>query len=176
MVEEATGLSRAAIPADPAPVHQAVTCDPEAPPPSGARGRRPHILCVDDEPDLVLLMTAALEAHGYRASGYLTPVEAMAALSADPARFDLVVTDEAMPGLSGLQVARAVRCLRPELPVVLASGFVDAATKSGAENAGVRVVLNKPYGLHELLAVVQSLVADPDQPPRPGDDGSVRRN
>ena len=68
-----------------------------------------HILYLDDDESLVLLVKRLLERRGYRVSGYTDQREALAALRADPAAFDLVVTDYNMPGMSGLDVAREVR-------------------------------------------------------------------
>ena len=102
-----------------------------------------HILYLDDEEALVFLVKRLLERRGYRVSGYSNQNEALAALSAAPDSFDMVVTDYNMPGMSGLDVAHEVRILRPELPVVIATGFVEEDLPQQAALAGVSEVVFK---------------------------------
>jgi len=84
-------------------------------------------------------------------------------LSADPARFQLVLTDYNMPGMSGLDVARAVREIRPDLPVVMASGFITDELKVQALEAGVLDLVFKANGVEEFCDVVQRLVGAPGE-------------
>ena len=102
-----------------------------------------HILCVDDEESLVFLLTRLLERRGYRVSGYTDPRAALVALQADPGSFDLLVTDYNMPELSGLELARAANQLRPDLPIVLASGYITEALRVAAPAAGVKDLVYK---------------------------------
>jgi PAS domain S-box-containing protein len=106
-------------------------------------GSGQHILYIDDDEALVFLVRRLLERRGYRLSGHVNQREALDALRADPAGFDLVVTDYNMPGMSGLDVARAIRAIRPDLPVVVASGFIDEALRANAPAAGVRELISK---------------------------------
>ncbi|MEI6721333.1 MAG: PAS domain S-box protein [Betaproteobacteria bacterium] len=124
----------------------------------GAAGPGRQILYIDDDQALVSLFKRLLERRGYRVSAYTDQHEALAALRADPAAFDLVVTDYNMPGLSGLDVARAVRAIRPDLPVAVASGFVDEALVGQAAEAGVREVLFKATSVDEYCTAVQCLL------------------
>ncbi len=120
-----------------------------------AGGRR--ILYLDDDDALVFLARRLLERRGYRISGYTDQEEALAALRADPAGFDLVVTDYNMPGLSGLDVARAVRAIRADLPVAVASGFIDEALSAQAESAGVRELIFKADAAEDLCEALARL-------------------
>jgi len=113
-----------------------------------------HILYVDDEDAIIFLMKRLLERQGYRVSGYTDPREALAAARADPAQFDLVVTDYNMPGLSGLDVAHALKVIRPDLPVVLASGYITEELRALAPAAGVCGLIYKPNTVDELCAAV----------------------
>ncbi len=119
-----------------------------APPLSLSSGR--HILYIDDDESLVFLVQRLLERRGFRVSGYVSQPEALAALRADPHRFDLVVTDYNMPGLSGLDVAREVRAIRADLPVAVASGFIDEELRAQAAGAGVRELIFKVDAAQDL--------------------------
>lgn len=125
---------------------------------SGGRNERLHILYLDDDEALVSLMKRLLERRGYRVSSFVMQEEALAALRAAPDAFDVVVTDYNMPGMSGLDVARAVRTIRADLPVAVASGFVDEALRENADKAGVRVVIFKADDLETFCAAVQRSV------------------
>ncbi len=126
-----------------------------------------HVLYIDDEEALVFLVTRMLERLGYRVSGYTRAAAALAAVRADPSQFDLVVTDLNMPGMSGLEVARELARLRPDLPVVLASGYITEELRALAPEAGVRQLMYKPNTVDELCAVVQRLVGE-WKPPEKG--------
>jgi len=110
---------------------------------SGGRNERRHILYLDDEEALASLMKRFLEPRGYRVSSFVKSEEALAALRDAPEAFHLVVTDYNMPGMSGLDVARAVRAIRADLPVAVVSGFVDVALRENADQAGVREIIFK---------------------------------
>jgi len=126
-----------------------------------------HIVYIDDDEAMVLLVTRLLERQGFRVSGYSNPNEAITALRADPAVFDLVVSDYNMPGMSGLDVAREVRLLRADLPVVIASGFVDEELQTQAAAAGVHEVICKANAVDEFCAIVQRLAQSVTENPKP---------
>ncbi len=109
-----------------------------------------HILYIDDDEALVFLVQRTLERRGYRVSGYTDQREALATLRSDAAAFDLVVTDYNMPGMSGLDVARAVRAIRADLPLAVASGFIDEKLLAEAEGAGVRELIFKANAVEDL--------------------------
>jgi CheY-like chemotaxis protein len=127
-------------------LEEGVTVTAPAQSPDGAQ----HILYIDDDEALVFLIKRILERRGYRISGYVDQREALAALRADPAAFDLVVTDYNMPGMSGLDVARQIRMIRADLPVAVASGFIDEALRLHAAGAGVRELIFKANAAEEL--------------------------
>ena len=128
-----------------------------AAPPTPTPGAGRHILYLDDDDALVSLTQRLLERRGYRISSFVNQEKALAALRADPAGFDLVLTDYNMPGMSGLDVARAVRAIRADLPVVVASGFIDETLRSQAGGAGVRELIFKATDIETFCAAVQRL-------------------
>ena len=116
-------------------------------------GRR--ILVVDDEPSVRAVTAAFLEADGHRvveAGGGAAALAALAAPTAGP--YDLVVTDRAMPGMSGDHLAAAVKRLRPGLPVILLTGFGGLMESTGERPAGVDAIVNKPATRARLRAAV----------------------
>jgi DNA-binding NtrC family response regulator len=85
-----------------------------------------------------------LAALGYEPVGSFSAAAALAAVRADPARFDLVLTDEVMPEMTGTELALALHALRPDLPVVLMTGYIAPAAADRLRRAGISEVLRKP--------------------------------
>ena len=119
------------------------------------RGRGERILLVDDEPAIVIAGEMVLTQLGYQAVGETSVLAALDRLEREPHAFDLVLSDQTMPAMSGLTLAGRIRSLRPNLPVVIASGHSDELTASNIKAAGVREVLSKPYSLEQLAAAVR---------------------
>jgi signal transduction histidine kinase/ActR/RegA family two-component response regulator len=139
------------------------TPEPRAFKPQAVRdeGAGQHVLYLDDDEALVLLVTRVLRRRGYRVSGYTAPEEALAAVRANPSGVDLVVTDYNMPGTSGLVVARMLKALRPDLPVAMASGYVTDSLREEAAALGVSELMQKPDSVDELCNMVARLVGTP---------------
>lgn len=135
----------------------------DEPPPAPGRGQA--ILLVDDEEALVRLGEEMLAQLGYEPVGFTSGTAALAAFREDPLRFDLLLSDENMPGLGGSELAAAVRELRPALPVVLMSGFVSPALMARANEAGVAEVLAKPLAWRELARCLAALLPTPQALP-----------
>jgi two-component system cell cycle sensor histidine kinase/response regulator CckA len=127
-------------------------------PPALSRGQGQHVLYLDDEAPLVELTRRLLGRMGYRTSGFTQPVEALDAVRTDPESYDLVLTDFNMPGMSGVEVAKTLAIIRPDLPVILASGYITEELRTNASHAGVRHLIYKPNTVEELCAVVHRLV------------------
>jgi PAS domain S-box-containing protein len=117
-----------------------------AAPVSGAipQGHGEHVLYVDDEGSLVSLTVRLLERLGYRVTGCTDPQRALELFQQDPRSFDVLVTDAAMSGMSGFDLARAIHRLRPELPIVMASGYLRAEDQEAALRIGIRELIVKP--------------------------------
>ena len=104
------------------------------------------------------LVTRLLKRRGYRVSAFLDPEQALDALRANPADCDLLVTDFNMPHLSGIDVANAAARIRPDLPVVLISGYITDGTQEAARAAGIRHVLQKANTAEALCVALDSIV------------------
>jgi len=123
------------------------------------RGHGERVLLVDDEKPLLIMMSELLGRLGYDPAPFSDPRSALASLEAMPEAYDVVLTDEKMPGLTGTALAKAALRARPGLPVVLISGDASPAIKQDALAAGVREVLSKPLQSRELAAALARVLA-----------------
>jgi PAS domain S-box-containing protein len=114
------------------------------------RGGGETVMIVDDEPTLVALAEEMLAGLGYEPVGFESSSIALQAFRAKPERFDLVLTDEAMPDLVGTELAREIRLLRSDVPIILMSGHGGAPLEHRAQAIGVREVLHKPLQRADL--------------------------
>ena len=144
-------LSEPSIPKPPSSVQNAVmTSEPQ---PTSR-----HILYLDDDDTLVFLVRRLLERRGYKVTALVDQQEAIEAVRSNPGMFDLLMTDFNMPGMSGLDVARAVLKINPSLPVAVASGYITDELQAEAIAAGVREVVFKTDAVEDFCAVVARLV------------------
>ncbi len=123
-----------------------------------ASGQGEHVLYVDDDDALVFLCTRMLRRLGYRATGFAAPFEALAHFRDHASDFDAVVCDINMPGLRGVELIRQIRALRPEVRVVLVSGFVSPADVLDARALGIEHVVPKPQTIEDLAHVLHTLI------------------
>lgn len=129
---------------------------PQTAPPSVAGG---HILYVDDQANLLPMIHTLIESLGYKATTHGDPAAALAEFRSDPSAFDVVVTDYKMPGMSGLDFARAVRRLRKDVPIALISGYGGGDFVEEARRVGIDEFIYKPSIADELGAVIARLLA-----------------
>jgi CheY-like chemotaxis protein len=132
------------------PVHEFETQMAVPEPASIPMGNGERILFVDDEVPLATLGKSMLERLGYRVTVQTSSLEALAAFSAQSDQFDLVITDQTMPGLSGAELARLLLEIRPELPVILATGYSTTINPERAKAIGIRELLLKPNTTQSL--------------------------
>ena len=125
------------------------------------RGADQHVLYVDDEEPLVFLVTRVLERAGYRCTGTTDAREAVELVRREPMRFDLVLSDLNMPGMSGLDVARELLSIRPDLPVVITTGYIRAPDVATAREVGVRDLILKPDTIEGLASLVGRYLEQP---------------
>jgi CheY-like chemotaxis protein len=122
-------------------------------------GRGERLMYVDDEEALVPVMQRMLGVCGYRCVGFVDPAAALEAFRAAPDSWDGVITDLAMPGMSGLDLAGQLRELRPDVPIALTTGHTQDVAR--IREAGITVRLQKPYSIDTLRAAVRDLLGDP---------------
>ncbi len=117
------------------------------------------VMFVDDEPALVQLAERALPADGLSPVGFTDPQDALTAFTAEPRRWVALVTDLSMPGLDGLTLAERMRSTRPDLPVVLTSGYLQQADRDRARELGVDAIIPKPCSMSDLASAVHTAAA-----------------
>ncbi|NMM77463.1 hypothetical protein B2J89_12300 [Acidovorax sp. SRB_24] len=117
-----------------------------------------ELMVVDDDPSLMALVGELLRDMGYASAGFTDPRAALQALQAQPQRFAAVLTNEAMPGLTGTELAAALRAHAPGLPVLLLSGYGGASLARRATAAGVARVLAKPLQRADLARALVDLL------------------
>ncbi|MGB5956593.1 ATP-binding protein [Pseudomonas sp.] len=118
---------------------------------SQAQGERRRILVVEDNPDLGNFTAQILEDHGYRISYARSAEEALAQLAGPESDFDAVFSDVVMPGMGGLALARELRRQRPQLPVILTSGYSEAIAEGGDQGFAF---LAKPYSAEQVCQIL----------------------
>jgi CheY-like chemotaxis protein len=115
-----------------------------------------RILVVDDEELVLAALGGTLERLGYRVTVELKSPAAFKRFQEAPDSFDLVVADQTMPQLSGLELSDAIHELRPKLPVILVTGFSPELSNRSAQSLGVAGILGKPIDFAELTGLMRA--------------------
>jgi PAS domain S-box-containing protein len=123
------------------------------------RGKGESILVVDDEESVRLIMRSTLESFGFRAVCAADGAEAVGLFRSAPALFDMAVVDMQMPGLDGGKTIVALRHMRPDLPIVGASGLATSQNREQAAANGVRHFLDKPFSVETLIRTVHAALS-----------------
>ncbi len=119
-----------------------------------------RVLFVDDEQVLADLGKEMLESLGYEVTAKTDSLEALATFRTQPEIFDLVITDMTMPGLTGTALAREVMAIRPNIPVILCTGFSDLIDAERATDTGIREFVMKPYVISNLAKILRKVLEE----------------
>ena len=128
---------------------------PATPPSQALPHEQGCVLMVDDEAMLVQLGCAQLERLGYEAVGCTNSHVALETFRAAPTRFDLVITDSIMPGMTGVTLAHELQRLRPNIPIILCSGSHESLDCTHTPAPGIAAILPKPWSPQELAHTIQ---------------------
>lgn len=137
-------------------------------------GGTEHILLVDDEVQITEMQRQMLERLGYTVTVRTSSVEALEAFRALPDRFDLIITDQTMPNITGAVLTRQCRNIRPGVPVILCTGFSEALSSEEARFLGVNEYLMKPVVKRQMARAIRRALGKPDLDAPTGGDGSPR--
>ena len=129
-----------------------------APPPACTDGRGRRVLIVDDEAPIARWIGSMLERSGFVADIYEDPERALRRFHYTPEHWDLVITDQAMPGLSGVELADELLARTPDLPIIICSGYSEFVDASNAGDFGFRAFLDKPVSGDALLRCVDRVL------------------
>lgn len=121
-------------------------------------GRKERILFVDDEEVLVIMVETMLRRLGYGVVSTTSSAEALRLFKEDPGQFDLVITDYTMPYLTGLALAKKLLTIRPDVPIILSTGFSETLLEKTAKRAGIKEVIQKPLVRREIAAVIRGVL------------------
>ncbi len=132
------------------------TPDVETPLPSGSE----CVLLVDDETEIVKMGAHMLASLGFRPVVANDGIEALRLFELNPEQFDIVITDQVMPGMTGAELTRKLKSVRPELPVILCTGFSEALTPEQAKETGVSEFMMKPIGMRQLAEAIKRALGD----------------
>jgi len=137
---------------DAPPVEEATTWHP----PTAAAGGR--ILFVDDELHIAKLAPHMLQSLGYRVKAFTSPGMALECFKHQPAAFDLLITDQVMPVMTGAELAAAAREIRPDLPVIIVSGYSEQITNETADDMQIDAFLQKPITRRDLGETIRRVM------------------
>jgi signal transduction histidine kinase/ActR/RegA family two-component response regulator len=142
------------------------TMPPKPEQPIADERRREHFLVVDDEVAVLRVSKAVLTRLGYQVTTTEDPTRALELLRTAGVQFDLILTDHAMPSMTGLELIRAAREILPDLPIIVATGHLEIGLEADLKTEGVRHILQKPYAGGDLARVVASALEDRHAPAR----------
>ncbi|BBO68109.1 hypothetical protein DSCA_20390 [Desulfosarcina alkanivorans] len=116
------------------------------------------ILLVDDEKLLIEIGKELLEALGYHVETRTSPIDAIEAFRVNPEKYQLVISDMTMPKMTGLKMAQRIKTIRPEIPIIICTGFSTTISTDTLAQSGINEVLMKPVTLHELSSTVRNVL------------------
>jgi len=120
-----------------------------------------RILLIDDELTLLSMASDMLESLGYTVSSRSSSVEALAAFRDHPDAFDLVITDMTMPKMTGAELARQILKLRPNMPIILCTGFSETIQEEAAKSIGIREFVMKPILRRTIAQIIRRVMDEP---------------
>ena len=129
------------------------------PPEVSFSGGQESILFVEDEPVLAHLGQEMLTRLGYNVVAYTSSQEALDIFRTTPQRFDLVITDQTMPQMTGAALSRELRHIRPDIPIILCTGFSHTLTADAASALDIDAFLMKPLTTRDLAATIRRVLA-----------------
>ena len=117
-----------------------------------------RILFVDDEQDVANIGREILETLGYGVESITSSSKALDIFRSNPRNFDLVITDMTMPGMTGVDLAKELLRVRPNIPIILCTGFSETVTEEKAKELGIREFLTKPVSFRDLARVIRRVL------------------
>jgi signal transduction histidine kinase/ActR/RegA family two-component response regulator len=121
-----------------------------------------RILFVDDEPAIVEMTKTMLERIGYRVTAFSDCSEALRVFAGNPDGFDIVITDQTMPDMTGIALAKEVMAVRRNMPIIICTGYSETVSPEKAKNAGIREFVLKPVTKKEMARAIRRVLEQAD--------------
>ena len=122
------------------------------------QGNGERIMIIDDEEELITMLTELLIHSGYRVCTYIDSRQALEHFSSNPNVYDLIITDMTMPGITGLELSNKFLALRPDLPIILMTGFSEQVDQAKAMAAGIKGFIRKPPTTGQFLQKIRGVL------------------
>jgi CheY-like chemotaxis protein len=117
-----------------------------------------RILFVDDKQSLVKMVRQILERLGYEVETKINPIEALELFRSGPDRFDLVITDMTMPQMTGQKLVKEILNIRPDMPIILCTGFSEKISEEKAGEVGINALVFKPFVIRDFSLTVRKVL------------------
>jgi CheY-like chemotaxis protein len=117
-----------------------------------------RILFIDDEKTLVDLGKGMLESLGYSVTIKTNSLEALETFLAEPDAFDLVITDVTMPAMTGIELAKELMAIRPDIPIILCTGFSELINEKQAKEMGIQEFVMKPFVIGKHAKTIRKVL------------------
>jgi CheY-like chemotaxis protein len=121
-------------------------------------GGTEKVLFIDDDPELVAIGVQILEKLGYRVVAKTDSLEALDLFRAEPDQFDLVITDLTMPRMTGDKLAEEIMKIKPEISIILCTGYSERISDREAEKIGIREFVMKPIAMRDLANIIRRVL------------------
>ena len=122
-----------------------------------------RILLVDDEAQIVRMVQQMLESLGYHVTVRTSSLDAFEVFCTQPDKFDLVITDQTMPNITGTELAHKLMGIRPDIPIILCTGFSEVITEEKAKAIGIREYVMKPVVKREMASAIRKTLDQGDE-------------
>lgn len=116
------------------------------------------VLFIDDEKMIIEAAKITLESFGYNVDIFSNGGEALTAFQKESDKYDIVITDQKMPGINGLELAQKILDIRPDIPIVLATGYSETVDEKIAKHLGITETVMKPISMTDLASIIDGLI------------------
>ena len=116
------------------------------------------VLLIDDEEDVLEMMHSMIEKLGYQVVSKNSGIEALDTFRNHPRQFDLVITDQTMPELTGLELVEQLIRIRPDIPIILCTGYTEMIAEDSAALLGIGAYVMKPVRMSDIAVKIRKLL------------------
>jgi CheY-like chemotaxis protein len=123
-------------------------------------GGTERILFVDDEPAIAKVEKAMLESLGYEVTIKTDSFEALKVFQSQSDTFDLIIIDQTMPGMTGFDLAKRILQIRPDIPIILCTGYSSVVNEDVAKSLGIKEFATKPFSKNNISKLIRKVLGD----------------